>query len=68
MAQAMRSEPIARLAKLLDAAGTGTPWEVIERSLLRMPVKVLNALVYRVERARGEAYDDGVARSDVRLP
>ena len=55
MPQQRRAEQIAKLEKLLDCAGTVTPWERIAESLERVPVEVLIALVYRVERAIGDA-------------
>lgn len=51
MAQQRRDEHIAKLEKLLDVAGTVTPWERIAASLRRVPVEVLIALTYRIERA-----------------
>lgn len=55
MPQQRRAEHIAKLEKLLDCAGTVTPWEQIAAALRRVPVKVLIALKYRVERAIGDA-------------
>lgn len=55
MPQPRRDEHIAKLEKLLECAGTVTPWERIAESLHRVPVEVLIALTYRVERAIGEA-------------
>lgn len=60
MPQQRRAEQIAKLEKLLDCAGTVTPWERIAESLGRVPVKVLIALVYRVERALANSYQEGV--------
>lgn len=59
MPQQRRAEQIAKLEKLLDCAGTVTPWERIAESLSRVPVEALIALVYRVERALANSYQEG---------
>jgi hypothetical protein len=51
---------VSELAQLLEVAGAHTPWEVIKGVLISMSRDILQALVYRVERARGDAYEEGV--------
>lgn len=63
MAQEMRKPFIEELEKLLECSGAETPWQMIANALDRVPVRVLKALIYRVERARGEAFDDGYAHN-----
>ena len=54
-----RATHIAKLEKLLDVAGTTTPWERIAESLARCPVEVLIALAYRIERAMAAEREAG---------
>lgn len=53
---------IAQLEKLLDVAGTQTPWATIARDLSRMSVPAIRALVYRVTQALSDSFDEGVKR------
>lgn len=57
-----KSEAIGKLEKLLDVAGVVTLWSVIVVDLERCTHRTLNALVYRIECARAEAFEEGVAR------
>jgi len=56
----MKASLIAQLKVLLDVAGATTAWSEIESQLIGLSEHVLFALVYRVERARGDAFDEGV--------
>lgn len=55
----IKAETLQRLEKLLDVAGCGTPWDEIAKHIRSAPIRVLRALIYRVERARDEAYREG---------
>lgn len=59
-----KREAVAKLEKLLECAGTTRPWEEISSDLWRLPIKTIHSLVYRVERARGQAFDEGREHSD----
>jgi len=59
---------VAKLGKLLECAGTARPWEEIAEDLWRLPIKAINGLVYRVERARGQAFDEGREHGDGATP
>lgn len=86
---AWRRETLRALEKLLDVAGTTTPWvEIVEartgspkwtRARFRnrgrraglghgLSARQLNALLYRVERAIAQAYDEGAAGDQASLP
>ena len=54
-----RKKLVDKLETLLDVPGVETPWVEIEPYLARLPVPTLQALVYRVERAIGNAHDEG---------
>jgi hypothetical protein len=58
--QEARSVAIHKLQRLLDVAGTLTPWEDIVKALETVPTVVLGSLAYRTERAVAAAFDDGV--------
>lgn len=42
-----------------EAAGTITDWDEMEEELCKLPLQILNALNYRIERAIENAHDDG---------
>jgi hypothetical protein len=50
---------LEKLGVLLDVAGTTTPWEEVTNRLYRLPIGTINALIYRVERARAQAFEEG---------
>jgi len=51
---------LAKLRVLLDVQRVETPWEeVLSPRLYQWPLRDLNALLYRVERARAESYEEG---------
>ena len=55
-----RKELLAKYQVLLgEVAGEKTPWSTIEAYLKRLPAPILNALLYRVERALAETYERG---------
>jgi hypothetical protein len=54
-----KREAIRKLGKLLECAGTALAWEEMNPELNRLPVPVINALIYRVERARAQAFEEG---------
>jgi hypothetical protein len=53
---------LQKLEKLLDVAGVQMTWEALSDELRCIPIQGLRALVYRVEQARSEAYEEGCAR------
>ena len=55
---------LEKLHVLLDVAGTAHTWEEVSRSLRRCPTTIINALVYRVERARAQAFEEGQLSED----
>lgn len=58
--RARKGPLLDRLRSLLDVAGAETPWEDIDHELRsQVSVHVLAALVYRVERARSESFEEG---------
>lgn len=59
MERARKKTEIARLAQLLDVAGTATPWPVMEQDLLVLPLRTITGLVYRVERQLANSYEEG---------
>jgi hypothetical protein len=58
-----KREAIEKLGKLLDCAGTALAWEEMNPELNRLPTPVINALIYRVERARAQAFEEGQQHS-----
>ncbi|HEV3059710.1 MAG TPA: hypothetical protein VGY48_15775 [Vicinamibacterales bacterium] len=58
---------IEKLDKLLECAGA-RPWNEIEPDLWRLSTSTINSLIYRVERARGQAFDEGREHSDGTVP
>lgn len=46
----------------LSCAESVTPWEEIEKHLMRLPYPVLVALGYRMDRALGASYENGFIR------
>lgn len=47
-----------------EAAGTVTSWNEMEWCLCKLPLHVLNALNYRIERAIENAHDDGMTNGE----
>jgi hypothetical protein len=54
-----KREAVEKLGKLLECAGTALPWEDVVRGFYRIPTPILNSLVYCVERARAQAFEEG---------
>lgn len=63
-----KRQAFQKLEKLLDVAGCETPWAKIALSMRAVTADVLEALAYRVQRAREEAYEEGEERSRKGLP
>jgi hypothetical protein len=59
-----KRQAVAKLGKLLECAGTACTWEEMNPELNRLPIPVIYALIYRVERARAQAFDEGREHGD----
>ena len=58
-----------KLEQLLNkVAGCETPWDHVERSLRKLNVQEVRALLYRVERSMSNSYDEGYAEGERRAP
>lgn len=58
---------IRKLEKLLEAPGTVTSWPKIAAALHTLPLEIIIALLYRVESARAEAFDEGVLQGEPKV-
>lgn len=56
-----RASLLARLEVLMDVAGA-KPWGPFSRDLGRLRLGTLRSLIYRIERALSEAFEDGQER------
>lgn len=62
---AERDGLIAKLKTMLDnVPGTDVSWDEVEARLLKIPLRELNALWYRIDRAVSGAFDDGVKHGE----
>ena len=60
-----REDLIKKLKTMLDnVPGTDVSWGDLEERLRKFPVRDLNAIWYRIDRAVAGAFDDGVAHGE----
>lgn len=57
--KAERDGLITKLETLLQAPGTDVTWDELAERLRKIPLRELNALWYRIDRAISGAFDDG---------
>lgn len=53
---------LTELSILLDVDGVESSWEMLEAELDRLPMRAIRALLYRVGRARAQAFEEGVVK------
>ena len=62
--RAEREGLIKKLETLLQAPGTDVSWDELAERLRKIPLRELNALWYRIDRAVSGAFDDGVKHGE----
>lgn len=61
-----KADLLAKLEPLLTVAGTDVSWDELNGELRVLSNRALRALVYRVERARADAFEDGTVHPERR--